>query len=590
MMGKNMDHLALSRSMVDYCPMDDDGNDNAGSVVDSLEELRDYVSFASLHGFIPALDRIIQMSSSSSSSLLYTTNQKENKNEFTRKEYSTVASIIEDANHLEHFHLYSKKEDHHHHHQQQQSNENHVLEWHTDGGLFLAFIPGTSCSPHTIKNDSNDNNDSNEDQTDMVLDPSFRIVLEENNQPHKMNVSFPKLNNNEINVAIMLGAGAQHWLNTPKSLPLHATQHAITMNSGDVRAWYGMMHLVPSNAVIQDKPTPRTFAEMKQASVHSLSSTFSSRNANVSNGPESSIAIGCGNYEEEEEKGDDHHHPDQYLSIETYRHHKRRRLQHVGGHEDCAGSSNYFCWLSCIGTPNSGLSFDEHLDKDESLYCLDPSILDSTGNLTLAVQGCSDEVYGTAGGVMDEACQNYWHPTVDGVQSYLTPDVVQDEGRVKYCYGATAMYMQGFEWEGTTCVAILFSSWVVSSRLALFLACIAVLLLAVFTESLTRYRRPILARVSHQRWKVTASAVLYAFQVTMGYAVMLIIMTYSGPLVLSTILGLGIGHGIGNWNATSSEEIIIEGSTPCCAYLEDTNVGEETDNSDNEKFDKSISV
>ena len=67
-------------------------------------------------------------------------------------------------------------------------------------------------------------------------------------------------------------------------------------------------------------------------------------------------------------------------------------------------------------------------------------------------------------------------------------------------------------------------------------------------------------------------------------------MTYSGPLVLSTILGLGIGHGIGNWNATSSEEIIIEGSTPCCAYLEDTNVGEETDNSDNEKFDKSISV
>jgi len=55
-------------------------------------------------------------------------------------------------------------------------------------------------------------------------------------------------------------------------------------------------------------------------------------------------------------------------------------------------------------------------------------------------------------------------------------------------------------------------------------------------------------------------------------------MTYSGPLVISVITGLAIGHVIGNWNVQKNSEIKVEASTPCCQYLEDEK-SETTDSS-----------
>merc|ERR1711976_362098 len=147
-------------------------------------------------------------------------------------------------------------------------------------------------------------------------------------------------------------------------------------------------------------------------------------------------------------------------------------------------------------------------------------------------------------------------------------------------YGSTAMYMQGFEWEGTTCVVFLFSSWVISTRLALALACIGTILLGVLTEMVTSRRRAFLQRlgIANMKLNVATSSLLYAGQVTMGYAVMLIVMTYSGPLVLSVIIGLALGHGVNNWKAKSTEDIKVEGSTPCCKY--------DAQNPDNDSIDK----
>ncbi len=336
------------------------------------------------------------------------------------------------------------------------------------------------------------------------------------------------------------------------------------------------MHLVPPQAIIQQHPVPRTFAEMKKSSVHSISRKFGDDSDSTTSNRNRDIAIGCGNDQVDNYDDDNNYDKHNNYTMEQQMEgalssKRRRRLQHVGGQADCDGSGNYFCWLSCLSAPkNDDKSIDDHLEDDESLYCLDPSILDSTGNLTLAVDECSEPFSGRAGGIMNEGCGNYWHKTTEGVQSYLTPEDIDDQsssnGERKYCYGSTAMYMQGFEWEGTTCVVFLFAPWVISTRAAMVGACIGTILLAILTEIVTRHRRSLLNRITTSRVKVFASAFLYSIQVTMGYVVMLLIMTYSGPLVLSVILGLSIGHIIINWDTKKGEDIPLEGSTPCCQY------------------------
>ena len=234
-----------------------DINQYCGSgVYDSLELMRDYVSVTAVkETFIPALDRIILQHQHGDSyednqrlGLEYGAGKRQQLQLLSTKDdddgddennenggYSTIASILKDANHLEHFHLYSKKNTDDNHTEVQNDDQaqaiDGALDWHTDGGLFLAFIPGQHC---------HETNDGNDD--------SFRITVpskdKSNRKGIEMKAIFPDSatnnNPNEIVVAIMLGAGAEHWLNTPKSLELKATKHAVKMKVGDIRAWYGM--------------------------------------------------------------------------------------------------------------------------------------------------------------------------------------------------------------------------------------------------------------------------------------------------------------------------------------------------------------
>jgi hypothetical protein len=186
---------------------------------------------------------------------------------------------------------------------------------------------------------------------------------------------------------------------------------------------------------------------------------------------------------------------------------------------------------------------------------------------------------------MDERCGNYWLPKVDGVQTHVTSQSI--DFVEKYCYGKTAMYMQGFSWEGTTCLVYLFSSWVISTRLALVCACIGTIVIGIFTEFVVRKRRTMLKNIDSGRKKLALSAFVYGGQLTIGYVLMLIVMTYSGPLVLSVILGLVAGHVIWNYSdvvvhSDKPSNIVIEGSTPCCQnVIDDFKEDNEKDFDDN---------
>jgi hypothetical protein len=117
--------------------------------------------------------------------------------------------MVKASQNLEHFHVYSKQEEED---AIDQSNhgESSVLDVHTDAGLFLAFVPGMRCN-------------GADDSSDFYV---------------SVNGSIKKAVFPPGSIGIMLGMGAERWLQTP--LPLRATRHAVKMESGQRRAWYGL--------------------------------------------------------------------------------------------------------------------------------------------------------------------------------------------------------------------------------------------------------------------------------------------------------------------------------------------------------------
>jgi len=325
-------------------------------------------------------------------------------------DYTTVASIIEDRNakHLEHFHVYSK-------HGLQESNlkENDsnsevvdkALDWHTDAGLFLAFLPAVSCAD----SDKPDN--------------SFRIRIPTIDKKtgvdlgKEMQATFPDERNGEIVVALMLGAGAENWLHTPTGLQLRAARHAVKMNVGEERAWYGKMHLVPDRAIIEQMPKPRTFGEMKE-------SVAMSQRRNMDEGSEQSdMTIGCGNSHSQilslsSYIASNNNHDEQFSAVQ------RDRLLTVAG--DCTDRTNLFCWMGCRDIVDNGVSYDKNIESGKAIYCHDANTLSDTNDLQMAVDACTNATSNVVGGIHNKNCTNTWKDIIDGVQTHLLTAIEND--------------------------------------------------------------------------------------------------------------------------------------------------------------------
>jgi hypothetical protein len=188
---------------------------------DAMDQLRDFTAIVS-EAFISTMDRFVVPA------ILHgnTTNSKLVDDPLLRNShggvYHSFGEIVQGATNLEHFHVYRKQQDSALSTDRAEGHLPRSLEWHSDAGLFLAFVPSLPC----------------DDQSD---DSSFWIRHEGTEQP----VRFP-----EDSIAIMMGAGAQHWIQLDKrgeqrspirsSSVLRATSHAVHMAPGSRRAWYGM--------------------------------------------------------------------------------------------------------------------------------------------------------------------------------------------------------------------------------------------------------------------------------------------------------------------------------------------------------------
>lgn len=176
-----------------------EGHCGAGTVA-AMETLRDQVAHVS-DMFVKTIDHLRIVDSAQPSPLLH---------DKYGGSFSNLNSIIQSANHLEHFHMYSKNG----------SSENIggddaslSLKWHTDAGLFLSFVPAWNCNNAGQSDSSFWVQLPNGDRVPAIFEPG--------------------------SVVIMLGVGAEHWLNE-SSLKLRATRHAVQMDNDSARSWYGM--------------------------------------------------------------------------------------------------------------------------------------------------------------------------------------------------------------------------------------------------------------------------------------------------------------------------------------------------------------
>jgi Ctr copper transporter family len=348
-----------------------------------------------------------------------------------------------------------------------------------------------------------------------------------------------------------------------------------------------VVYMVPESAIIQKDP-PRTLAQMKASLTLSLSSNLDDHNDEAAD----SISIGCGSVPiSRDELEMSRRLPQRVIS--------RRRLQHVGGPEDCNNSTNFFCWMSCLDIPDVDKA-EDYEKAGYSLYCLDPSVLALSGStLSQAVEECPY-------GVHNAKCLGSWQFTVPGIPSTTVKVKSNDKKQEPYCYGGTSMYMDGFHWKDSVCIIYLFPSWILNSPSKFAAGALGSLFVGGLLEWIIMRRRTVLTVMSPGRSRLFAAAAYYGAQLSLGYLAMLVAMTYSWPLFICIILGIVSGHilfnakdslfpvkayppksdsvaynpGVENGNccstspeqstaADSKEESpkeIPEGSTPCCQY------------------------
>jgi Ctr copper transporter family len=170
---------------------------------------------------------------------------------------------------------------------------------------------------------------------------------------------------------------------------------------------------------------------------------------------------------------------------------------------------------------------------------------------------------------MDRDSQS--HPAAAAAASKNNSSFCQNDGM------NMAMYMDGWHWSTTSsssldCLSYLVPSWRLETRwkfngallytfgLAVLLSAVSSVrvgvVVAVSTSTVTSNARPTLHNGANHGRALLLLLFLYAIQALVGYALMLVVMTYSIELLLAVIAGLVTGHIV--WAAAALPEHDIE--------------------------------
>ena len=329
------------------------------------------------------------------------------------------------------------------------------------------------------------------------------------------------------------------------------------------------MHLVPETAIVEQSPQ-RTFAQLRESMVlnHRAPPRLFGSNTDVP-------TVGCGSLPDREAVP--------LVTADISAATERRRLSvMVDDASVCNNVTNFYCWMSCLDIPKADQA-QGYINEGYSLYCVDPSVLaGSGGRVSDAIKPCNEQ--GVTGLAMNTNCMGSWQPTAPGVpaQEVLVEGGLFSQDEEPFCWGATSMYMDGFNMIGTTCAVYLFPNWILDTAGKLVAACLGSVAFGALMEFVIRKRREVTTAVGPGHQRLVLSALFYGLQLTMGYSLMLIIMIYSVPLFFSVILGLVLGHVLFN----AKDSIIPSGrqtgksanhkdSPDCCNGSNKTNSDQE---------------
>ena len=193
---------------------------------------------------------------------------------------------------------------------------------------------------------------------------------------------------------------------------------------------------------------------------------------------------------------------------------RRRRLQS----DNTCGTGQIYCWLSCVAAPDCG---------SDTAQCIDSA----TGQAWINAPNnhCN---------ACTAQCPATNYPSSSGMCNKRLPP--------------TTMYMDGFKWttggSSQPCTALLFKSWSLHTPGLLALGFFFTVAMGASIEAMASIRRKLqntgfcnchnIPPTKSRAYSVG----IYAVQVTVGYLLMLISMTYNFVLFSSVVVGLVIGH------------------------------------------------
>mmetsp|Transcript_9128 Transcript_9128/g.22992 ORF Transcript_9128/g.22992 Transcript_9128/m.22992 type:complete len:638 (-) Transcript_9128:271-2184(-) len=313
---------------------------------------------------------------------------------------------------------------------------------------------------------------------------------------------------------VMNGDGMERWMRLGGGAAPHSPGHEVLLPEGGLaghgRAWFGRMFLPPKDARLPDGSL--SFGEYRAAAAAALAAGGAAS------------AAGCS--------------PSR----------RRVELEEV---TPCAAGEVY-CWMSCMQV-SAGLDCDPATMLCEEAGTgllwpqdfLDPSSGDPVH--------CYDCGLTCPAPVPQQPPEPASGRRLDG-----------DPG--DFCNAAlpaTTMWMAGFQTAepGNGCVAYLFEPWVLSTTAKFALACVGTIAMGMCVEGLVSGRRYLKSRWEprHPVAKNAAMLALYGAQVTLGYFVMLVAMTYQVELFVCVVLGLMAGHGVFNMRGP-----VAESADACC--------------------------
>mmetsp|Transcript_15017 Transcript_15017/g.35352 ORF Transcript_15017/g.35352 Transcript_15017/m.35352 type:complete len:679 (+) Transcript_15017:71-2107(+) len=187
------------------------------------------------------------------------------------KSYSTMSTIVAAGDRLEHFHSYDLPV------QSEQQPGDQTIDFHVDQGLFIAFIPallynsdsGATAAPWTEASSSGTFalRKADGSEVEVAFEPDSLVILA----------------GDGLNQLASLNKAAS---SVSVHAPLHAFKAPARGAAGWHRLWYGMMQLLPADAV--DEATGLTYGDLRQKIIEV------STNADPDTAAASKSALGLG--------------------------------------------------------------------------------------------------------------------------------------------------------------------------------------------------------------------------------------------------------------------------------------------------------